>query len=98
MSIHYNEVVKRDGLRERYDVIKIVNAIRKSAYATGTEIDYTKIMKITDEIDKKIQKNPLHVEEIQDIVEIGLIKEYAEVAKAYILYRDMRNREREKNK
>lgn len=97
MSIHYYEVLKRDGMRERFDVIKIVNAIQKAAFATGTDIDYQNIRLITNMIEVEIQKKPLTVEEIQDMVEIGLMSEYSQVAKAYILYRDMRNRERSRN-
>ncbi len=98
MSIHYYEIIKRDGMSERFDVIKIVNAIKKAAWATGTEIDYEKLLSITNKIEKEIQERPLTVEEVQDMVEIGLMSEYSQVAKAYILYRDMRNRERAKNK
>lgn len=98
MSIHYYEVIKRNGKSERFDVIKIVEAIKKAANATNIDIDYQKIRSITNEIEKQIQIKSLSVEEIQDIVEIGLMHEYASVAKAYILYRDMRNRERQMEK
>lgn len=44
----------------------------------------------------KLDKDIVHVEEIQDIVEKELIKaNYADVAKAYILYRNERTRRRE---
>ena len=36
----YFSIVKRDGLRVPFDVIKIVNAVQKAAWATGTVIDY----------------------------------------------------------
>jgi len=95
--VKFNEVIKRDGILERFDVVKIVQAIQKAAYATGVEIDYTLIQKeITDPLEKMIQEQKLGVEEIQDQVELGLMKHYPEVAKAYILYRESRNREREK--
>lgn len=95
MSIHYNEIIKRDGTKARFDVIKIVNAIQKAAQETNTEIDYEKIRAITNSIEKSIQQREMTVEEVQDMVEIGLMKEFPQVAKAYILYRDNRNKQRE---
>lgn len=95
MSIHYYEIIKRDGTAARFDVIKIVNAIQKAAAETTTEIDYEKIRAITNAIEKEIQHRSLTVEEVQDMVEVGLMKEFPQVAKAYILYRDNRNKQRE---
>lgn len=99
MAIRYYEVIKRDGLFERFDVVKIVNAIQKAAWATGVELDYELIEKdITAPLEKMIGVRRLTVEEIQDQVELGLMKHYPSVAKAYILYRESRTREREKKK
>ena len=82
---------------ERFDVVKIVNAIQKAAWATGVELDYEVIEKdITLPLEKLITQRRLTVEEIQDQVEFGLMKNYPAVAKAYILYREARNRERQK--
>lgn len=94
MSIHYFEIIKRDGGAARFDVIKIVQAIQKAAWATGTEMDYEKIRAITNSIEKEIQTRSMTVEEVQDMVEVGLMKEFPQVAKAYILYRDTRNKQR----
>lgn len=97
MTVYYHEVIKRDGLRERFDVIKIVNAIQKAAWATGTELDYEVVQqKITAPIEQAVTERAMQVEEIQDMVEVALMQEYPKVAKAYILYRDTRNRERAK--
>jgi anaerobic ribonucleoside-triphosphate reductase len=94
--VKFNDVIKRNGILERFDIVKIVNAIRKAAAATGTEIDYDLIKKeIAEPLEKMIQKQQLGVEEIQDQVEIGLMKHYPDVAKAYILYRESHKRERE---
>ena len=98
MTVNYYEVIKRDGMRDRFDVIKIVNAIQKAAWATGVELDYELIKReITLPLEKMIAKEPLHVEAIQDYVEEALMKTYPAVAKSYILYRDSRNKERAKN-
>jgi anaerobic ribonucleoside-triphosphate reductase len=91
----YFSIVKRDGLRVPFDVIKIVNAVQKAAWATGTVIDYQVIQqKVTDPIEREIQKGNLTVEQIQDMVELALMPNYPQVAKAYILYRDARTRAR----
>lgn len=95
MVVRYYEVIKRDGMRDRFDVIKIVNAIQKAAFSTGEELDYELLEKeITLPLEQIIQTRPLSVEEIQDYVEEALMKSYPKVAKAYILYRDSRNKER----
>jgi ribonucleoside-diphosphate reductase beta chain len=89
-------IIKRDGLRVPFDVIKIVNAVQKSAWASGTIIDYHVVQaRITDPIEREIGKRSLSVEEIQDMVEMALMPSYPQVAKAYILYRDARTRARE---
>ncbi len=91
----YFHIIKRDALHARFDVIKIVNAVQKAAWATGETIDYQVIKaRITDPIEKAISEKPLTVEQIQDIVELALMDTYPKVAKAYILYRDGRNKAR----
>ena len=49
-------------------------------------------------LNKKLESGTFHIEYIQNIVEEELMKnEYFEVAKAYILYREERRKEREKS-
>lgn len=87
-------VIKRDGTKVLFDGIKIVDAINKAALAAG--------QKITIEFSNKVAKlvegsdTNLKVEAVQDMVENELMHEYPEVAKKYILYRDMRTVERHK--
>lgn len=91
-------VTKRDGRVVAFDKSRIENAIRKAFSEVGdiSEDDSKLIDKIADEI-ASIKKD-LSVEEIQDIVEEKLMKSRRkDVAKRYILYRDMRTRERERN-
>ena len=93
-----NLVTKRDGRVVAFDKSRIENAIRKAFSEVGdiSEDDFKLIGKIADEI--ATIKNDLSVEEIQDIVEEKLMKSRRkDVAKRYILYRDMRTRERERN-
>ena len=87
-------VIKRDGTRVLFDPTKIVRAINRamvSAYGAVYESDTAE--EIADLIGQK--GTDLQVEQIQDLVEGYLMKsEYPEVAKAYIIYRDKRNKER----
>ena len=86
-------IIKRDGKRKAFSVEKIKNAIRKAFLSVGafaTEEDLVNILshvRITD---------GMHVEEIQNQVEIGLMAEqYFTVAKAYMLYRQRHTEDRE---
>lgn len=87
-------VIKRDGTRVLFNPNKIVNAINKamiSAYGSVYESDTAE--EIADLIGSR--GVDMSVEQIQDLVEGYLMKsEYPEVAKAYILYRDQRSKER----
>jgi len=96
-----SEVIKRDGRKVPFDEKKIINAVKKSFAAVGekeSEKDYHSIAdEVVREIIYKISDIPT-VEQIQDLVEESLIKKnYAKVAKAYILYRAERSRIREMN-
>lgn len=81
---------KRDGRIENFDKEKIVNAILKAMnHEFVNDINYAE--KIANSIEKA-DKDVIDVEEIQNLVEIELMKsQYKNVAKAYILYRDKRN-------
>jgi ribonucleoside-triphosphate reductase (formate) len=87
-------VVKRDGQKVSFDANKIVCAINKAAIASKEDISTKFALEVVNKIvdlDKDLQ-----VEEIQDLVEKELMKTYPDMAKNYILYRDMRNIERHK--
>ena len=85
-----NTIRKRDGRIENFDKTKIVNAILKAMnHEFVNDISYAE--KIADSIEN-LEKDVIEVEEIQNLVEIELMKsQYKNVAKAYILYRDKRN-------
>ena len=93
------EVVKRDGEIAEFQLSKITEAIRK-AFAAN-EKNYTQDMlemlglRVTADFQNKISNDQITVEAIQDSVENVLIQcGYAEVAKAYILYRKQREKVR----
>ena len=92
-------VIKRDGEIAEFQLDKITEAIRKAFEANGKQ--YTRDMlemlglRVTAYFQKKIEKEQISVEAIQDSVENVLIQcGYAEVAKAYILYRKQREKVR----
>lgn len=94
-------ILKRDGRRKQFDKQKIVNAIKMAFESTqGEEFDEyaeTKANNIADYIEQKVDEseNMMSVEDIQDLVENGLMScKKKNVAKEYILYRDERNRAR----
>ena len=93
------KVIKRNGEEVAFESEKIYQAITK---AMGeTEIGYeehivNEVVEYISDISRQ-HPVPLHIEEIQDMIETTLMdKGRFDVAKRYILYRDERNRERDK--
>lgn len=90
-------VIKRNGVKERFDKKKIADAMYKAYRSSGIKktkalcIDYAK--KICDEFEGVEE---ISIEKIQDSVELFLMenKDY-EVAKAYIKYREKQRIDRE---
>ena len=97
------EVKKRDGRIVPFNKQKIIDAIMAAFRSVGdTHLEYaqTKAENIANYIkDYAEEKNIiLEIEEIQDLVEKGLMSlKRKDVAKAYILYREQRSRERNRN-
>ncbi|MBR2824955.1 MAG: ribonucleoside-diphosphate reductase subunit alpha [Solobacterium sp.] len=87
------EIIKRNGSKQNYHISKIENAVKKAFIATQTPVDEKKIHEVAKEVEKQIsKKESVTVEEIQDLVEEGLMKHgYFAVAKSYILYREKRS-------
>ena len=93
------KVRKRDGKIVAFDISKISEAITKAFEAEDKKSDANVIdflaLKVTAEFESKITNSIVNVEDIQDAVETTLIKGgYAEVAKAYILYRRLHDKMR----
>ena len=93
------QVVKRDGQVADFNISKISNAIKAAFNAKEKQynediIDFL-ALKVTADFEPKIKDGRITVEDIQDSVEAVLIKaDYADVAKAYILYRKQREKVR----
>ena len=96
------QVVKRDGQIADFDIAKISAAITKAFEAQKKQYHPTIIdmlaLKVTADFEPKIREGLVQVEEIQDSVERVLVQAgYADVAKAYILYRKSREKIRNLN-
>lgn len=85
-----SNIRKRDGRIENFDREKIVKAVLKAMNHVFVN-DVKCAEKIADHIEN-LEKDVASVEEIQNFVEIELMKSrYKNVAKEYILYREKRN-------
>jgi ribonucleoside-triphosphate reductase len=96
MMLH---IIKRDGRRVQFDIQKIAGAVFRAAQSVGgTDMETAMQIAVkTCELYEELhgEKEPT-VEEIQDLVEKELIEcGHAQTAKAYILYRYERTRDRE---
>lgn len=96
------KIKKRDGRVVPFKKEKVVNAIYKAARSTS-EFGLNEAKKVASVALKELEK--LYdgtvvpsVEQVQDVVEISLINsKWPKTAKAYILYRDLRNKIRNVN-
>lgn len=88
-------MVKRNGTVVPFDEEKIVSAIKKAGFVRETTI-----RKIVEQVKYQLSiKGSLTVEEIQDLVELGLMtSSYKMVAREYIRYRKVREMIRENEK
>ena len=90
-------VIKRDGAKAEFDIHKIVVAITKAFEAQEKQYHPSVIdmlaLKVTSDFENKIKDGLVAVEDIQDSVEQVLIQAgYADIAKAYRLYRRQREK------
>lgn len=100
-------IIKRDGRKVEFDKQKIINAVLAAfKEVEGNIADYaiTKSQNIADYIYDYCEayyndnQEYLSIEEIQDLVEKGLMSlKNKRIAKTYILYREERNKIRMKN-
>ncbi len=92
-------VTKRDGKVVDFNITKIAEAVKKAFIACDKQtndniIDFL-ALKVTADFEPKIKDELIAVEDIQDSVETVLVQAgYADVAKAYILYRRQREKMR----
>ncbi|MDH5771467.1 MAG: ATP cone domain-containing protein, partial [Candidatus Bathyarchaeota archaeon] len=100
--VRVSKITKRDGRMVGFDETKIAGAILKALKAVergdgdlARELSEDVVRLLNERFEDKIPS----VENVQDIVEEVLIRNgYADVAKAYILYRQKRTEIREYKK
>ena len=93
------KVVKRDGSVVDFNLHKISNAIAQAFDSVDVNSDQDVIdflaLKVTADFQSKVEDEKITVEDIQDSVETVLSKSgYADVAKSYILYRKLHEKQR----
>ena len=99
-------VVRRDGSITPFKSDKIANAIRKAFLAQtdirdNQEVDKT-VNSLTETVTAALTRriangDMIHIEDIQDQVELALMRgEHHKVARAYVLYREQRSKQRYK--
>ena len=92
------KIVKRNGKIEKFDVRKIASAIGKAGKHTG-EFDDKTAKKLTVKAmylcQQLLTEHIPTVDEVAEIVEEVLMSNYKITAKAFILYRDQRERQHE---
>lgn len=95
-KVPVENVTKRDGTLAPFDSSKIFNAISKAGQNTGEfgeEESWLLTAQVLKVLKHKFSESLPSIEQIQDVVEQVLISaNYFATAKAYILYRDQRNR------
>jgi len=90
------KIIKRDGRIVNFDPERIKTVVKKAMIGAGkfSEKKLDPIVKyVLNTVEKNFTEKTPHVEEVQDIVELALMKyDLYDVAKIYILYRKERER------
>ena len=93
------QIKKRDGSVVDYDLNKITNAILRANSETNEFIEDS-IDTLVEDVDSLLEEKEevITVESVQDMVEEVLFSSmFKDTAKAFILYRDKKNRERQRD-
>lgn len=86
-------ITKRDGSKAVFSLDKIMNAVAKAFESVNQPADLATLSKILSQLH---MHNDIKVEDIQNQVEVALMKEgYYDVAKSFMLYRQAHTEDRE---
>ena len=92
-------VIKRDNRRRKFNIAKVYTAIENAFKSVNENYTEESIDQLVDKVVENISVNnakSARVEDIQNVIEKTLMNDgFGTVAKAFILYRDERNRARE---
>lgn len=89
-------VIKRDGTKVDFDGDRIRQAVQKAARAVSQHVGIEQLDEIVSNI-YDLQTDELSVDMVQNAVELNLMKNHPEVARAYIVYRRERDVNRRRN-
>lgn len=97
-----NKVIKRNDATQDFDLVKIVNAIRKAnnAVEENQKMTEEQIEKVVATVEKSLEGfDSIPVEDIHSLVEKALMKYKfgQDVARAYILYREDKKKQKKFN-
>lgn len=84
-------IVKKDGTKEKYNVQKVVDAVKKSAARMLVTFSDEDLKRLCDFVNKNVndlQKNEINILEIHNIVESALENINPKVAQSYRNYRN----------
>ncbi len=110
VSYPHHKVIRRNGTVVNFDPSKIALALTKAflAVSGGQGAASAKIRELVSSLTETVvhalpgrhpEGGTFHIEDIQDMVELALMRtEQHEVARAYVLYRERRNKERAERK
>ena len=87
------EILKRDGTKEKFESFKIEDVIKKAFKSVHTKYNQVVYFNVMDFIN---QKRLITVEDVQDIIEKEMYKaRYFDVMKSFMLYRHLHKIQRE---
>ena len=84
-------VIKKDGTKEKFDINKVINAVKKSAMRVLIDFTEEQIEKICSIVKKEVEnngKNEIFIQEMHNIVEEALENVNPKVGQSYRNYRN----------
>ena len=87
-------VIKKDGTKEKFEINKVVNAVKKSAMRVLIDFTPEQIDKICSIVKKEVENNgksEIFIQEMHNIVEEALENVNSKVGQSYRNYRFRKN-------
>ena len=84
-------VIKKDGTKEKFEIDKVVNAVKKSAARVLIDFTPEQIYKICSIVEKEVENNgksEIFIQEMHNIVEEALETVNSKVGQSYRNYRN----------
>jgi len=84
-------VIKKDGTKEKFDINKVVNAVKKSARRVLIDFTQEQLDKICQNVEREVEtcgKTDIYIQEMHNIVEEALENVVPKVCQSYRNYRN----------